>query len=191
MKILESGIILSTNENSTLRHLLADPEQTIRQEITEKAAGRKTALVSEWRPVLFADESVTSIPGTDNEIADLIFARSDYQTRLETDTAAGNPTDQLSTAKYNRVNRAGSTVTLFLGGIEIDDRDGNCILAYVQDIDDWVLGCLMGHIGRGKKRLIRTWHPLLIADETVTSLPATEAEFITTVIARADYKPAG
>lgn len=191
MRLFPSGIVITTNENHALRHLLVNPEQTISNEITAKVGVRKTALVDEWRPTLFDDDSVTSIPGSEDEIVALIFSRSDYKTRLEKDTLEGNDRTKLSTAKYSAVSRSGGTVTLFSSGIDIADADANCILAYVQYLDDWLLGALMGHIGRGTKQLIRTWHPILLDDASVSSLPATQDAFITTVVARSDYRAAG
>ena len=191
MRLFASGIVITTNENHALRHLLVNPEQRIRDGITSKIADRKTALVDEWRPTLFDDDSVTSIPGSEDEIVALIFSRSDYKTRLEKDTLEGNDRTKLSTAKYSAVSRSGGTVTLFSSGIDIADADANCILAYVQYLDDWLLGALMGHIGRGTKQLIRTWHPILLDDASVSSLPATQDAFITTVVARSDYRAAG
>ena len=191
MRLFESGIVVTTNENHALRHLLVDPEQKIRDLIAEKISVRKTALVNEWRPTLFDDDSVTSIPGTEDGIVTMIFARSDYQTRLEKDTAMGNERTKVATAKYSAVSRSGGTVTLFSSGIDIADADANCILAYVQYLDDWLLGALMGHIGRGTKQLIRTWQPILLDDASVSSLPATQDAFISTVVARSDYRAAG
>ena len=190
MKIFESGIVITNNEQNALKHLLVDPEQTIKDAIVAKASSRRSALVHEWEPTLYADDSVTSLPKAESEVAALIFARDDYQTRLERDIAAGNSTEKLSAAKYSRVDRTGPTLKIFENGIDIDDSDANCILAYVQYLDDWVLGSLMGHIGRGKKQRKRTWEPILLADDNVATMPATEAEFISNVVARADYKPA-
>ena len=67
-----------------------------------------------------------------------------------------------------------ATVTLFADGIDLTDIDVACILAYVQDISDWVIGALMGQVNRGKKKMIAQYHPIILAESSVTTMPATE-----------------
>ena len=42
-------------------------------------------MCEEWRPKLYADESVTQIPNDDDELVTLILARDDYENRVERD----------------------------------------------------------------------------------------------------------
>ena len=72
--------------------------------------------------------------------------------------------------------------------MDLIDEDCHCILAYVQDLDDWVLGALLGQINRGKKRMIKEYHPIIMDDPNVTIMPATEDELIAMIVARDDYK---
>ena len=58
------------------------------------------------------------------------------------------------------------------------------------DIQGWVDGAVNGKINNCKKRMLREWHPKLLADPAVTSLPATEEELIALIVARSDYKNA-
>jgi hypothetical protein len=190
MNIFSSGIVLTATENSCLLHMVPDAESWISSTVAEKARLRRNALIEEWRPRLYADASVTELPTDPDELATLILARGDYTTRLEQDAAA-DPVVSTSTAnkdKYDAVSRSGSTVTLFSSGITIPDVSGNCILAYVQNLEEWVYGALLGMVNRGKKKMIRKYHPIIMDDASVTVMPATEDGLITMILARSDYK---
>ena len=193
MIICSSGIILTANENSCLLHAVANAEAWLTAAITEKAQVRRDALNDDWRPTLYADSSVTELPADPDELATLILARSDYKTRAQQDAAA-DPVVATSTTqkdKYDSVSRSGSTVTLFGSGITIADLSGNCILAYVQNIEEWVIGALMGMVNRGKKKMIAQYHPIIMADASVSTMPATEDGLITMILARSDYQSLG
>ena len=192
MIIFTNGIKISEIENSSFLHVESNPEGWVLAAITEKARLRREALINEWRPTLFADASVTELPASDDELCALIMARSDYKTRLQQD-AAQSPsvaTTTSNTAKHAAVDRSGTTATLFASGINLADTDTNCILAYVQDLSDWVLGALLGQINRGKKKMIAKYHPIILADSSVTTMPATEDGLITMIVARSDYEAA-
>ena len=193
MIICSSGIVLTANENSCLLHAVAGAEAWLTGAITEKARLRRDALIEEWRPTLYADSSVTELPADPDELATLILARSDYRTRAQQDAAA-DPVIATSTTqkdRYDAVSRSGSTVTLFASGITITDLSGNCILAYVQNIEEWVYGGLLGMINRGKKKMITKYHPIIMDDASVTTMPGTEDGLITMILARADYTRGG
>ena len=193
MNIFSSGIVLTATENSCLLHMVPDAESWISSTVAEKARLRRNALIEEWRPRLYADASVTELPTDPDELATLILARGDYTTRLEQDAAA-DPVVSTSTAnkdKYDAVSRSGSTVTLFSSGITIPDVSGNCILAYVQNLEEWVYGALLGMVNRGKKKMIRKYHPIIMDDASVTVMPGTEDGLITMILARSDYVRGG
>ena len=193
MIICSSGIVLTANENSCLLHAVAGAEAWLTGAITEKARLRRDALIEEWKPRLYADASVTELPADPDELATLILARSDYRTRAQQDAAA-DPVIATSTTqkdRYDALSRSGSTVTLFASGITITDLSGNCILAYVQNIEEWVYGGLLGMINRGKKKMITKYHPIIMDDASVTTMPGTEDGLITMILARADYTRGG
>ena len=193
MIICSSGIVLTANENSCLLHAVAGAEAWLTGAITEKARLRRDALIEEWKPRLYADASVTELPADPDELATLILARSDYRTRAQ-QHAAADPVIATSTThndRYDAVSRSGSTVTLFASGITITDLSGNCILAYVQNIEEWVYGGLLGMINRGKKKMITKYHPIIMDDASVTTMPGTEDGLITMILARADYTRGG
>jgi hypothetical protein len=193
MIIFNTGIELTANENSCLLHAVSDAEAWLSSTITEKARLRRDALIEEWRPRLYADASVTELPADDDDLATLILARGDYTTRLQQDAAADPviATNTTQKDKYDAVSRSGSTVTLFSSGITIPDLSGNCMLTYVQNLDEWVYGALLGMINRGKKKMIQKYHPIIMDDASVTTMPATEDGLITMILARADYVRGG
>jgi hypothetical protein len=193
MLLLQNGIILTDTENACLLHMVPNSAAWVSSTIAEKARLRRDALIEAWRPVLYADSSVTELPADSDDLATLILARSDYRTRTQKDAAA-DPVVAASTTnkdKYDAVTRSGSTVTLFSSGITIADLVGNCILAYVQNLDEWVYGALMGQVNRGKKKMIAQYHPIIMADPSVTTMPATEDGLITMILARSDYQRLG
>jgi hypothetical protein len=205
MILFSDGIKITTTENLCLYHIVPDAEAWLRSAITEKARLRRDALITEWRPRLFADASVTELPTDDDALCALIMARDDYKTRLQQDAAQDPPVplDKHATAKFEGTSRVGmtvrrpdrvpgdATVTLFADGITLTDTDANCVLAYVQDLGDWVIGALMGQVNRGKKKMIAKYHPIILADASVTVMPATEDGLITMILARSDYTRGG
>jgi len=205
MILFPTGISITNTENKSLLHIVSAPEAWLLAAITEKARLRRKALISEWRPRLFADASVTELPADDDEMCALIMARDDYKTRLQQDAAQDPPMplDKHATAKFEGTSRVGktvkrpdrvpgdATVTLFAGGLDLSDTDTNCILAYVQDLEDWAIGALMGQVNRGKKKMIAQYHPIIMADASVTTMPATEDGLITMILARPDYQRLG
>jgi hypothetical protein len=190
MIIFSSGIVLTANENSTLLHMVPDAEAWVTSTIAEKARLRRDALINEWRPRLYADESVTELPADPDDLATLILARGDYKTRAQQDAAADpvEPTSTVNKDTYDAVTRSGSTVTLFGSGINLADLTGNCILSSIQNLEEWGIGALMGMVNRGKKKMISQYHPIIMADSSVTTMPATEDGLITMILARADYQ---
>ena len=193
MIIFSSGIVLTANENSCLLLAVADAEGWLTNNIAIKAELRRDALIKDWRPTLYADASVTELPSDPDDLATLILARSDYKTRAQQDAAA-DPVELTSTHskdKYDAVSRSGSTVTLFSSGITIEDLSANCILAYVQNLEEWVYGALLGMINRGKKKMIAKYHPIIMDDDSVSTMPGTEDGLIEMILARSDYVRGG
>jgi hypothetical protein len=189
MIIFPTGIVITDTENKGLLHIVADPEAWLLAATTEKARLRREALIAEWRPRLFADPAVTELPADDEDLCTLIMARSDYKTRLQRDADQEPPESPYrhNIARHAAIDRSGTTVTLFASGIDLTDTDTNCILAYIQDLSDWVLGALLGQINRGKKQMIAKYEPIIRADPAVTTMPATEDGLINMIAARSDY----
>jgi len=193
MIIFPTGILLTANENSSLLHMVPDAETWLSSTITEKARLRRDALIQEWRTTLYADDSVTELPANSDDLATLILVRSDYKTRAQQDAVADpvEPTSTQNKDTYDAVTRSGSTVTLFGSGINLADLTGNCILSSIQNLEEWIIGAVMGMVNRGKKKMIAQYHPIIMADSDVTTMPATEDGLITMILARADYQRLG
>ena len=198
MIIFSNGISITDSEHKSLLHITPNPEEWLMAAITEKARLRRDALIKEWKPKLFNDESVTELPADAHALCDLIMARDDYKSRAE--KKAEDPLGKHNIAKFEGTSRVGltvrrpdrnpndATVTLFPSGIDLGDEDCHCILAYVQDLDDWIIGALMGQVNRGKKRMIETWEPIILGDPDVSTMPATEEGLINMIVSRDDYQ---
>jgi len=195
MKLFPVGITITRTEYTSLLHVEADPEGWLLAAIKEKARLRREALINEWRPKLFADPNVKEFPADAHALAHLIMTRPDYKSRAQSEADDGKTPYRHNIDRFEGNIRRGvaripsaATVTLFPRGIDLPDLDCNCILAYVQDLDDWVLGALLGHINRGKKKIIREWQPKLFADPNVSNIPANEDQMIQVIVNHPDYK---
>ena len=193
MIIFEDGIQVTQAEYKCLLHMVDNPDQWMRDTLAEKIRLRYDALVREWQPKFEADPSVDNIPiGTEDELVEFIAARPEFQTRLEFDASLPEPEPlhKNATALYNAKVRT-DTVTLIPSGITLSTTAVTCLLAYLQDIQDWVLAGLIGQIERGKKKMVKQYRPLLIADPAVTTMPASEDGLINMIVARSDYQRLG
>lgn len=77
---------------------------------------------------------------------------------------------------------------IFDSGIQISDREKQILENDLLDIEQWVQSAIIGKINNCKKRMIREWHPKLMADPAITMLPATEDGLVDVIIAHSDYK---
>ena len=191
MLILENGLVLMQTEHDCIRHLISDPEAQLIATINANAIVKRDALIEEWRPRLYADASVTELPADADDLAALILARSDYQTRAQRDAAVSEPINTHNRDSYNAVTRSGSTVTLFASGLTVADLAANCTLAYIQSLEEFAIGALMGQVNRGKKKMIAKYHPIIMDDDSVSAMPGTEDGLITMILARSDYVRGG
>jgi len=72
--------------------------------------------------------------------------------------------------------------------VTITDADETALDNDLLDKDAWIQAAVVGKISNCKKRMINTWRPIIFADESVTSIPANDDDFIALVVARDDYK---
>ena len=72
--------------------------------------------------------------------------------------------------------------------VTITDADETALNNDLLDIDTWIQGAVTGKINNCKKRMVTQWQPILFADESVESMPATADGIIALVVARDDYK---
>ena len=76
---------LSSTEESVLKNDLRDVQNWVDLAISGKVNNCKKRMISEWLPKLYADDSVSSIPASEDEIVVLIVARDDYKDRAARD----------------------------------------------------------------------------------------------------------
>ena len=72
--------------------------------------------------------------------------------------------------------------------VTITDADETALNNDLLDIDTWIQGAVTGKINNCKKRMVAQWQPILFADESIESMPATADGIIALVVARDDYK---
>ena len=78
-------VTISAADETALDNDLLDKDAWIQAAVVGKIANSKKRMINEWRPILFADASVTSIPANDDDFIALVVARDDYKTRAERD----------------------------------------------------------------------------------------------------------
>ena len=74
--------------------------------------------------------------------------------------------------------------------ITISSTEEKALLDSILDIDDWIAKAISGKIFSCTGRMKETWNPILFADESVDSIPANDADWMTMVTSRDDYKTA-
>lgn len=72
--------------------------------------------------------------------------------------------------------------------ITLSGTDKICLLNDLLEIEDWILKAIAGKISKCKKRFMKKWYPILMADPEVETIPANEEDFINLVTSRPDYK---
>ena len=72
---------LTTLEESVLKNDLLDVQDWVDKAIDGKVSNCKKRMIAEWLPKLYADDSVSSIPASEDEIVAIIVGRSDYKHR--------------------------------------------------------------------------------------------------------------
>ena len=76
---------LTTTEESVLKNDLLDVQDWVTKAIDGKASKCKKRMIDEWLPKLYADDSVDSIPASEDEIVAMIVARDGYKNRVVRD----------------------------------------------------------------------------------------------------------
>jgi len=78
-------VTITDADETALNNDLLDIDTWIQDAVTGKINNCKKRMVNQWQPILFADESVESIPANDDDFIALVVARDDYKTRAERD----------------------------------------------------------------------------------------------------------
>ena len=77
---------LSSTEEAVIKYqLLVDIDSWVTSAVAGKVNNCKKRMLQEWLPKLYADESVTQIPASEDEIVAMIIARDDYKDRAARD----------------------------------------------------------------------------------------------------------
>jgi len=84
-------VTITDADETALNNDLLDIDTWIQAAVTGKINNCKKRMVNQWQPILFADESVESMPATADGIIALVVARDDYKTRAERDAESGLP----------------------------------------------------------------------------------------------------
>ncbi len=72
--------------------------------------------------------------------------------------------------------------------VTINKIDEKILKNDLLDIQNWIDACVVGKVNKCKKRLVKEWLPQLMADPSVTSIPANEDDIVDMIIQRSDYK---
>ena len=79
-----------------------------------------------------------------------------------------------------------ATITLT---VDVTDTEQAILLNDLLSIDDWIQSAMLGKINNCWKRMQQEWITKLMNDESFTdSIPSNQADFVTLVTARSDYK---
>jgi len=79
-----------------------------------------------------------------------------------------------------------ATITLT---VDVTDTEQAILLNDLLSIDDWIQSAMLGKINNCWKRMQQEWTTKLMNDESFTdSIPSNQADFVTLVTARSDYK---
>ena len=84
-------VTITDADETALNNDLLDIDTWIQDAVTGKINNCKKRMVNQWQPILFADESIESMPATADGIIALVVARDDYKTRAERDAESGLP----------------------------------------------------------------------------------------------------
>jgi len=82
-KILKDGIEIEDHEYTAAFNYWEDPEKVITDLLDNKIAKCKERFVKEWTKKLTDDPEVTEIPIEDDDLIEMVVARSDYKNRVQ------------------------------------------------------------------------------------------------------------
>ena len=84
-------VTITDADETALNNDLLDIDTWIQGAVTGKINNCKKRMINTWRPIIFADDSVASIPANDDDFIALVVARDDYKTRAERDAESELP----------------------------------------------------------------------------------------------------
>lgn len=191
MILFPNGIKLTKNEHLCLMYVVPDIDAWVNAVLQENVAFSRDKLCKQWERKLFLDPAVKNIPADMDGQAAFIMARPDYKTRLQREAEAPDPQEPTrdSILIYEAKNReAEGSVTICSNGIEISDFAVACLMSRIEDINNFILGAILGTIYKGRSLMKRHYLDVLRADSSVTSFPADDDELVAVITARPDYR---
>ena len=207
MILFSDGIPLTQSEQASLNYITKDAESWLQSMWDEKVKLRTIALTKDWHGELAS--ATESVPATTAGEVAAILGLDSYRSRKQKEAAKpGRKSTDPEThringtrvtvpdgSRYNvwrheTVNHDSPSVVLFSSGMELVDQDVAVVEAYVVDVEDWLMGALLGQINRGKKKMIAEYKPIMLADESVDTLPTDDDKLVEQIIARSDYQAA-
>lgn len=207
MILFSDGIPLTKSEQASLNYITKDAGSWLQSMWDGKVSDRTSALTKDWHSELAS--ATDSVPATTaGEVAAILgldsyrsrkqeeAAKSGYKaTDPETHRINGTRVTVPDGSRYNvwrheTVNHDSPAAVLFSSGMELVDQDVAVVEAYVVDVEDWLMGALLGQINRGKKKMIAEYKPIMLADESVDTLPTDDDKLVEQIIARSDYQAA-
>lgn len=76
-----------------------------------------------------------------------------------------------------------------INGLTISDQDEKALKHCLLDYDEWFKVGIVGRIMKSRKKMIREWLPILLADPEVSDVPMDDEDALIDFIAsRPDYK---
>ena len=79
-----------------------------------------------------------------------------------------------------------ATITLT---VDVTDTEQAILLNDLLSIDDWLQAAMLGKKNNAWKRMQQEWTTILMNDDSFTdSIPSNQADFVTLITARSDYK---
>ena len=84
-------VTITDADETALDNDLLDKDAWIQDAVTGKINNCKKRMINTWRPIIFADDSVATIPANDDDFIALVVARDDYKTRAERDAESELP----------------------------------------------------------------------------------------------------
>ena len=80
-------VTIADADETALHNDLLNINDWIQQAVVGKVNNCKKRMITTWRPIVFADDSVATVPANDDDFIAMVIARADYKTRAERDAA--------------------------------------------------------------------------------------------------------
>jgi len=83
--MIEFKVSFTDDEVKCLEAIIPDVQKWLQEAADGKLSQCKKKIIIEWQPKLFADGGISSLPSTEKETLDFIFANKQYTSRKDRD----------------------------------------------------------------------------------------------------------